>query len=542
VDVHSPVSTNTRLWRLLSLVLLTVVTLAALLLRCVPLDRSLWVDELHTAWTVSDGLDEVAGRAWAGNQGPLYFFLLWVWTSVVGLSETTLRLPSALAGAALAPLTYWLVLRTTSSQIAALLAAVMAALNPLNLEFSQEARPYAWVQCFALVHVFLFAELLRSPVRQETKEKENDSLRTAGAGPRWGLRVAWIGCGALLFHLHYTAALLFPAEVLAYLLLRLFRRKLAYGWIPFGADITLTALCCTPASWHLWQIAERRANWAMFVPRGVYVWDTPLWFPLAHAVFWPAVLLAASVVFRRVRGLRPIVRPVAVSILGLTACWMIAPAAIAWVLNETDTARLFLLRYLVVSVPAPAVMAGLFCGMSVGRVTRLLQSAVLAAMALVASGVTPEGLSRGEVLALSPNENWRGAVHYILDRQQSDASPVFVYSNLIEADRFPPEDDALWRYCLSPVTGLYRLDQPGRPLVPLSLDGRPALSAGATSRLSAAREAWVLVRGYEGQRDLARNGVAGTLAELGVSLEELHVSQKSFGDVTVLHFTWEGGT
>jgi uncharacterized membrane protein len=419
-----------------------------------------------------------------------------------------------------------------------LLAAVMAALNPLNLEFSEEARPYAWVQCFALVHVFLFAELLRSPVSHGAKEKQSDSTRTAEVGPGWGLRLAWIACGALLFHLHYTAALLFPAEVLAYLLLRLFRRKLAYGWIPFGADITLTALCCAPASWHLWQIAERRANWAMFVPLGVYVWDTPLWFPLTHAVFWPAALLVASVVFRRVRGIRPIARPVAVSILVLTACWMIAPAAIAWVLNETDTARLFLLRYLVVSVPASAVTAGLFCGMSAGRLTRLLECVVLVPMAVVASGVTPEGLSRGEVLANSPDENWRGAVKYVLAQQRSDASPVFVYSNLIESDHLAAEDVALRRYLLSPVTGIYRLDQPGRPLVPLSLDGRPAFSAGSTSRLSAAQEAWVLVRGYEGERDLAREGVAAALAERGVSPKRIHFSHKSFGEVAVLHFTW----
>src|SRR5438552_16858982 len=105
-----PLSTGSGLhW---SWLILSVLTLLAAFLRLWHIQESLWVDELHTSWCLQGGLDEVAERATIGNQSPLYFYLMWAITSLLGESELTLRLPSLVAGIALPGAAYLLARRT----------------------------------------------------------------------------------------------------------------------------------------------------------------------------------------------------------------------------------------------------------------------------------------------------------------------------------------------------------------------------------------------------------------------------------------------
>ena len=43
--------------------------------RCEHLTDSLWIDELHTAWSLDGDFSEIADRAASGNQPPLYFWI-----------------------------------------------------------------------------------------------------------------------------------------------------------------------------------------------------------------------------------------------------------------------------------------------------------------------------------------------------------------------------------------------------------------------------------------------------------------------------------
>ena len=43
--------------------------------------ESLWLDELHTGWTVAGTWSDVSDRAAAGNQTPCYFWFIWIWRS-----------------------------------------------------------------------------------------------------------------------------------------------------------------------------------------------------------------------------------------------------------------------------------------------------------------------------------------------------------------------------------------------------------------------------------------------------------------------------
>ena len=114
---------------LLAISLLTLITALAAVLRAWQTNESLWIDELHTSWVVSDDADSIAGRAAVGNQSPLFFYVVKASTFGFGMTELALRLPSLIAGMALVPLVFFACARWTKSTCAGLFAAVVVALE-----------------------------------------------------------------------------------------------------------------------------------------------------------------------------------------------------------------------------------------------------------------------------------------------------------------------------------------------------------------------------------------------------------------------------
>ncbi len=140
--------------------LLASVVGLAFWLRIVQVGESLWLDELHTAWVVADGGQQLVPRAAVGNQSPVYFALVWSVAKLAGASEFWLRLPSVLAGTALAAGAYFAVVRWTACWSAGILAALLVAVDRNCVFYGQEARAYALVQGVGLVHVVLFVAVL----------------------------------------------------------------------------------------------------------------------------------------------------------------------------------------------------------------------------------------------------------------------------------------------------------------------------------------------------------------------------------------------
>lgn len=123
-----------RVWLLLPV-------LAALALRLYRLDtQSLWYDEAVTAdlaqRTAADLIHWTAGDI----QPPLYYLIMAGWAWLAGLSEWSLRAPSAWFGVLAAPLLAAVTIQLTGRRAAGLLAAWLAALHPLLVYYGQEAR------------------------------------------------------------------------------------------------------------------------------------------------------------------------------------------------------------------------------------------------------------------------------------------------------------------------------------------------------------------------------------------------------------------
>jgi 4-amino-4-deoxy-L-arabinose transferase-like glycosyltransferase len=132
-------------------------TLIALALRLYRLDaRSFWLDELVTAYSVRfNNLSDLFRHItfWYDNM-PGIFLLTWL-TRGFGGSELIVRLPFALAGTLNVYALYLLGKATFNSRVG-LAGALVLALSPFAVWYSQEARQYAFLMLFTTLQM-LFA-------------------------------------------------------------------------------------------------------------------------------------------------------------------------------------------------------------------------------------------------------------------------------------------------------------------------------------------------------------------------------------------------
>jgi 4-amino-4-deoxy-L-arabinose transferase-like glycosyltransferase len=125
----------------------------------------LWIDELFTVHLINHhgGLGEVFRRALTDTHPPLYYFLLYSWTQLAGLSEWALRLPSAVFAVA-AIVVFALGTRRVLSPTAVAFACAVGALSEFWFQQSQNTRSYALCMAFASALLSL-AIALRRQVR-----------------------------------------------------------------------------------------------------------------------------------------------------------------------------------------------------------------------------------------------------------------------------------------------------------------------------------------------------------------------------------------
>jgi len=126
--------------------------------------QSLWVDEIHTlgpalhATSVADAFWNYINLA---PTPPFYYLFMMGWTNAFGFSETTLRLPSALAGIATIGVFWWGLTRVFDRQTSAV-ATIFMALSWPALFYSQEVRGYAAVLLFTTLAAVLAVKILKN--------------------------------------------------------------------------------------------------------------------------------------------------------------------------------------------------------------------------------------------------------------------------------------------------------------------------------------------------------------------------------------------
>ena len=453
-------------------------------LRCSQVRESLWLDELHTSWVVADGLQQIPARARAGNQSPLYFYLVWGTVQLLGHHEWTLRLPSLLAGTGLILATCGLVRRWSGSVTSGLLAALLVAVNRDCIFYAQEARPYALLQLLAVVHAALFVQLWQRP--------------------SWARRVAFVVGAVGLFYLHYTSFLFLLAEAACLAGLYLWgENKPRYRLRSSLLDAVAIGVLLVPASQHLLQIAHQRHNWSRIVD----VWPS-LGIQFMGAVY---ILLpvASAMVAARLGLPRTSFRWR--SMVGVwTLCWFSVPPCLALLSTWSGLAALAMLRYLVASLVGAIVFASLGYASYTNRVYRCVLAVALVVSTIGTSGMIEQWRYDGRWIG-DRNEPWNELVTWLNQRWPADPWPVFLCSGLLEDTALQDRVDlALRDYCLFPVRGLYPLA--ALPIEPLPTQRHIRLAVGTRQLAHDKGGAWIVIRAGEETAGLLVHSLSDQLA------------------------------
>ena len=118
--------------------------------------QSLWYDEAISVYYSAKDLPDLFSYLTRDNHPPLYFVLLHYWMALMGRSEFAIRLLSLVAGVVEIPLLYVLGRRLLGTHnYAGALAALIAALSPWHVWYSQETRMYSLATALGLLSIYL---------------------------------------------------------------------------------------------------------------------------------------------------------------------------------------------------------------------------------------------------------------------------------------------------------------------------------------------------------------------------------------------------
>ena len=131
-------------------------------LRFYALDRQdIWGDEAFSIWLSSQPLPQVVAGG-ADTHPPLYPFLLYLWLGLAGSSSLAARSLSAFIGTLTVPILYVLGSRVFGRPTG-VLAALLAAVSPVLIYYSQETRMYGLVTLLTAVSVYWAIRVFQEP-------------------------------------------------------------------------------------------------------------------------------------------------------------------------------------------------------------------------------------------------------------------------------------------------------------------------------------------------------------------------------------------
>jgi 4-amino-4-deoxy-L-arabinose transferase and related glycosyltransferases of PMT family len=399
---------------------------------------SLWFDETFSVELARQPLPVL----WHIIFGPepnmeLYYLLLHGWLSVATALgahpvEWIVRLPSALC-AALSTAVVFLLGRRYLGRGAGSVAALLYALNYLQLIYAQQARAYA-LQLFLICLSWLALLILCTPTRTAATERS-----TPRRQQRWWLLV-YILTTTLAIYAHLFSFLIVGAQVVAYgglcLVANSWRTSARRQWKSLALSLVLVALLSIPMV--LVSRQGAKTGWlpvphlaelqALFVivsgsnPRYLLVMIGAILLGLLLLGLAYGQRLVGKITPRRM-GIFPWLgrrtgtgnvkpsAPVATDYLPLAwtlLCWFLIPIVVSYVVSQ-GSLRLFSTRYLVVVVPPFCLLATL----SIALLRRLPLRVLLALLLLgCAALVTPHYYQNAQV------EDWRSAVQWLQIRYQ----------------------------------------------------------------------------------------------------------------------------
>lgn len=160
-EAHAPARIDARLGGdALCLLAVLALALAARLYQIGA--QSFWLDEVFTWQRIHLAPGAMVADSFANRHFPGYFLLLrWIASFHEG-DFAWLRMPSAVFGAAAVGVVF-LIARLLGGRFAGLIAGLLMALSPLQMQYGQEARPYALVVLLISIALWGLVRIAQQP-------------------------------------------------------------------------------------------------------------------------------------------------------------------------------------------------------------------------------------------------------------------------------------------------------------------------------------------------------------------------------------------
>jgi mannosyltransferase len=247
--------------------------------------QSLWYDETVSAYLASQSIPDLIAHTAHDIHPPAYYLLLHLWTRLAGRSEFALAFFSLAFGLLLIPLCYALARRLIGRPVA-VWAALLVAISPYNLWYSQEVRMYTLGAALGLAALWCALGIVAD--RRPAEDKP--------ARRRYYLYYI-LAAAAGLYVLYYFAFLLvvLGLSIAGWLAVRRRFRPLR-AWLLTQLGVLLLYLPWLPIAWR--QATDPPVPpWRSFIPLdriAVEAW-TALTFgqSVQPGQVWPALIVAA---------------------------------------------------------------------------------------------------------------------------------------------------------------------------------------------------------------------------------------------------------
>lgn len=366
-----------------------------------------------------------------------------------GDSELAIRLP-AMAAAVGAVAAIWLAGSALGGRWTGSLAAAVLAVHPATLRFAIEARPYSLGMMLASVAITLTSQL-------------------ASGKSSWKSWLAWWAAHAALPHIHYLYVLVWPIALVS-MIPSIARGSLSLRRVVIAAaSLALSMLPLGAALSRIWEL-RGQLNWVTEPPallsfaRNLLPLDgARLSSPLSLLVIVSPIWLAVRFGWRPnawfdVATARPLCRSVC-----FCAAWSVAPVGGVWLLARYWLPSLATDRYVVVYVPAAALLLAVLIGRCRGRVAGLILLATLGWLTRLDSRVSDAWGGAGGERDLA----WRSAATMLAPVQAGDC--VLISSGLVETALVPlfHRDATFQDYVTCRLTRMYRPERFRRLSLPM---------------------------------------------------------------------------
>ncbi|OGZ52543.1 MAG: hypothetical protein A3B25_01420 [Candidatus Ryanbacteria bacterium RIFCSPLOWO2_01_FULL_48_26] len=208
---------------------------------------ALWHDEAFSALYLRYPWDEMFYRIGLDVHPPLYYIILRLWSYLASDSLLSLRLLSILFGVLTVWAGYLFVKQTFGNKKLALLASLLLAINPFQIQYSLEARMYTLGTFLVLWSSYLMLKALDSEGRQSLKHWAGYGIIIAAglythyyilfSVAAQGLYIAFYFFKTRKLNILFKSATAYGLSLLLYLpwiptLLRQIKRVEAAYWIP----------------------------------------------------------------------------------------------------------------------------------------------------------------------------------------------------------------------------------------------------------------------------------------------------------------------